>query len=122
MPTHQSPVLSHEKLIVYQVSTKLLALTTKVYKEFPKGYGDIADQLRRASFSIPLNIAEGAGKATRPDSARFFAIARGSALECAAILDGCVMLEIAGKERAQECKRLIFEVVCMLSKMCRPAN
>lgn len=120
MLSKEVPVLSHEKLIVYQTATKLLALTTKVYKEFPKGYGDIVDQLRRASFSIPLNIAEGAGKSTKPDSGRFFAIARGSALECAAILDGCVMLEITRKESAHECKKLIFEIVCMLSKMCRP--
>lgn len=45
------------------------------------------DQLNRASFSIILNIAEGCGRFTPRDQAHFFVIARGSAFECAAILD-----------------------------------
>ena len=45
------------------------------------------DPLDRASTSIALNIAEGNGKYTAPDRCRFFDIARGSALECAACLD-----------------------------------
>ncbi len=47
----------------------------------------VVDQLDRASTSIPLNIAEGNGKFTGADRCRFFDIARGSALECAASLD-----------------------------------
>ena len=46
-----------------------------------------ADQLRRASFSIPLNIAEGSGKFSNPDRRKFFIIARASVFECVAILD-----------------------------------
>ena len=44
-------------------------------------------QLRRASFSIMLNIAEGAGRFTDKDKRNFYVIARGSAFECVAILD-----------------------------------
>ena len=47
----------------------------------------LVDQLDRASTSIPLNIAEENGKFTGADRCRFFDIARGSALECAASLD-----------------------------------
>ncbi len=39
--------------------------------------------------SIPLNIGEGAGKRTKPDCRRYFDIARGSSMECAAALDVC---------------------------------
>jgi four helix bundle protein len=46
--------------------------------------GDVKDQLDRASTSIPLNIAEGNGKYTAKDRCRFFDIAHGSTLECAA--------------------------------------
>jgi len=61
---------------------------TEVIAELPsKGHADIADQLRRAAQSQPLNIAEGAGRTSRPDVAKHYTIARGSAMECAAVLD-----------------------------------
>ena len=44
-------------------------------------YG-LAHQLRRAAVSIPANIAEGFGKRTRADKARFLNIAEGSVEEC----------------------------------------
>jgi four helix bundle protein len=47
----------------------------------------IADQLSRASLSISLNIAEGAGRYSKADKKNFYIIARGSVFECVAILD-----------------------------------
>ena len=48
---------------------------------------ELRDQLDRASSSVVLNVAEGAGRTTTPDKRRFYLIARGSAYECAAIID-----------------------------------
>jgi len=45
------------------------------------------DQLRRASFSIMLNVAEGTSRFSNKDRKNFFVIARGSAFECPAILE-----------------------------------
>lgn len=56
------------------IKTTKLDLTTK-------------DQLRRASFSIVLNLAERSGRFTKPDRRNFFIIARSSVFECVAILD-----------------------------------
>ncbi len=47
----------------------------------------ISNQLKRASLSIPLNIAEGTGRYSKADIKNFYVIARGSAFECAAIFD-----------------------------------
>ncbi len=47
----------------------------------------VNDQLRRASFSVMLNIAEGSGRRTNKAKRNFFVISRGSAFECVAIFD-----------------------------------
>lgn len=47
----------------------------------------IKNQLRRASLSIVLNIAEGTSRFSKPDRRNFCIIARGSIFECVAIFD-----------------------------------
>ncbi len=47
----------------------------------------IKDQLGRAALSIPLNIAEGSGRFSKPDRKNFFIIARSSVFETVAIID-----------------------------------
>ena len=79
-------LFDHEKLTVYQDSIRFVVWAGERLETLPKSLAAY-DQLDRASTSIPLNIAEGNGKYTAPDRCRFFDIARGSALECAACLD-----------------------------------
>ena len=49
--------------------------------------GDLKDQLNRAASGIVLTLAEGSGRATRPDRRRFYVMAFGSIRECQAVLD-----------------------------------
>ena len=72
-------LFDHEKLEVYQACLSFIAWL-EPGGSLPKSLA-VADQLGRASTSIPLNIAEGNGKFTEADRCRFFDIARGSALE-----------------------------------------
>lgn len=111
-------MLSHERLDVYQRSIEFLAAALHIAGKLPRGQAPLADQFRRAAMSIPLNIAEGSGRA--PDSAdraRFRGIARGSAMECGAIMDVVRLLEVAPAVDWAHAKALLVRVVEMLSKM-----
>ena len=70
------------KIQVWQKSHELTLRLYKVTSAFPKEelYG-LTSQIRRASASIPSNIAEGCGRNTQTELARFIHIASGSASE-----------------------------------------
>ena len=95
------------------------ALILRLIADVPRGHAATLDQLRRAASSIPLNIAEGAGRTSVSDAARSYAIARGSAMECAAILDVCQQLGIVDEEGRARGIALLERVVAMLTKLCR---
>ncbi len=69
-------------LQIWQRSHKLTLEIYRITKEFPKSelYG-LVSQMRRSSSSIPANIAEGCGRNTEKDFARFLDNAMGSASE-----------------------------------------
>ena len=111
-------MLSFQRLHVYQCAIEFLALTFRVLAKLPRGHAGIADQMRRAALSIPLNIAEGAGRTTRPDAARHYGIARGSAMECAAIIDALALLNVVDGPEQEAALMLLSRLVAMLTKMC----
>jgi four helix bundle protein len=111
--------LDFERLDVYRCAVDFLTLAARITSHMPRGHSDLRDRLRRASSSIPLNIAEACGKTGSADQAHFNAIARGSALECAAIPDVLQRFGAVGIEDVEQAKTLLSRVVAMLSKMCR---
>jgi len=80
------------KLDVYQKAKEFCILMNKLIS---KGNFDRTtnDQLRRASFSIMLNIAEGSSRFSNKDRKNFMVVARGSAFESAAILEYLVEIK-----------------------------
>lgn len=112
-------MLDYERLDVYQCALQFAALSFQILEKMPRGHGELSDQLRRATISIPLNIAEGAGKTTDRERARYHAIARGSAMECAAIVDLLRLQTLVDVQTATTAKALCVRIVSMLSRMCR---
>ena len=112
-------MLDHERLDGYQTSIGFLAVAFGLVETLPRGCSELRDPLPRAATSIPLKIAEGSGKLDGPDRRRDYAIARGSAMECAAILEVIRLLSAAPNPSLDEGKGLLVRVVEMLSRMCR---
>jgi four helix bundle protein len=112
-------LLDHERLDVYRCSIEFLSLAVRIGSGLARGQGDLRDQLQRASTSIPLNIAEASGKSSAADRARFHTIARGSALECGAVLDVLSVLGAVDRQDLDQGKELLARIVAMLTKLCR---
>ena len=70
-------------LVVWQKAHQVVLVVYRLTKAFPQAevYG-LTSQFRRAAVSIAANIAEGFGKLSKADKARFFNIAQGSLEEC----------------------------------------
>ena len=110
-------MLSFQKLRVYQRSIEFLALSMEVIGALPRGHSELADQLLRAAQSQPRNIAEGAGRRTRVDQARFYTHARGSAMEAAAAFDIMRVMKLLSEPQYAQGIDLLEGIVAMLTKM-----
>ena len=76
--------LDHQKLDVYRHALALLKACDEIIKQLPKGRATLQEQLDSAASSVVANIAEGAGEFSGKEKARFYRIARRSAIEIAA--------------------------------------
>lgn len=108
----------HEKLDVYQESIAFCGWVGEFLGAI-SAKAAAKDQLDRASTSIPLNIAEGNGKFSSKDRARFFEMARGSALECAACLDVLLVRKLASQDQVVLSKERLARIVQMLIGLLR---
>ena len=83
MSADRSPARSFRDLRVWQKAHEFVLAVYRYSESFPERekYG-LAHQLRRAAVSIPANIAEGFGKRSPADKARFLNMAEGSVEEC----------------------------------------
>jgi four helix bundle protein len=107
-------LLDAERLDVYRLALEFHALASVCRL---RGHGALRDQLDRASMSIVLNIAEGAGRRLAADKARFYGIARGSAMESAAAFDIIRLRGLAPLADCRAARTLLVRIVQMLSKL-----
>lgn len=76
-----------ENLDVYNKAKDLNKEVLQFLKENKQIDSYIRDQLKRASISAVINIAEGSGKFSKPDKRNFYTISRGSVYECVSLFD-----------------------------------
>ena len=104
---------------LHRFDAYLLALSFRriVVPWLPLRRAELSDQLDRASISVPLNVAEGAGRSTPRERARHYTIARGSAVECLACLD---LLELeASSPSTLEARATVLRLLNVLTALIR---
>ena len=110
---------SFKDLIVWQKSYQLVLQIYRITKRFPKSeiYG-LSQQMRKASISIPSNIAEGYGRKHKAEYEQFLSIAYGSLLE----LETQFLLakDLGYINKNQTIENLLKEVGSMLYRMLYP--
>ena len=110
--------LSHKKLDVWRASIKLTAIIYELTLLFPKHelYG-LTSQLRRASVSIPSNIAEGAVRKSAKERRRFYEIARSSLVEVDTQLEIADKLNYLSDNDLNKVENKLDHIFAMLSNL-----
>jgi four helix bundle protein len=111
-----TPYLDAERLDCYRLAVEFQTFAAGIASS-RRVSATLRDQLDRASVSAVLCIAEGAGRRTSPDKAHFFTIARGSAAECAAVLDLLVARGLIAPAWHRHGRGLVVRIVQMTSRL-----
>ncbi len=111
-------ITTYTDLIVWQKSMDLVIEIYKLTESFPKTeqYG-IISQMRRASVSIPSNIAEGRRRGSKKEFKQFLVIAYGSGAELETQIEITKRLNYANIEKYKNIDSLLSEVMRMLNKL-----
>ena len=110
--------MSLKNFELYQLAREFLRIAHQIADQLPRGYSELKDQLKRASLSILLNAAEGAGKYSPAEQKRHYTIARGSAFECYAAVDATEVLELVKSASFSRGMEVIDSIISILTKLC----
>ena len=114
-------IRSHKDLKVWQESISLVEDIYQLTSKFPKEelFG-LTSQMRRASISVPSNIAEGAGRNGRSEFTRFLYIALGSLSELETQLEIAIRLKFINENK--EVRDKIYFIKNMIVKLISSLN
>ncbi len=114
-PATSRPHLPHHKLVAYGVAVELLLAVKAAHIRDAK----LRDEALRAAKGACLNCAEGAGRASRADKARVFAIARGEAVEAVAAVEIAAYAGDTTAAAAERCVVIGSRLVALLTGLVR---
>jgi len=110
----------HKKLDVWTSAVDLAQLAYKITDRFPaKEQFGLTSQIRRATVSIPSNIAEGAARQTKKEFIQFLHVSKGSLRELDTQLELAKRLEYLGQTEWEALNELLERVDRMLSGLIR---
>ena len=119
----QERVEDYKDLFVWKRGMELVQAVYRVARQLPKDeIFALSSQIRRASVSIPSNIAEGYGRSSPADYKRFLSIARGSAYEVETQLLLCVSLNYVSQAEVETAIKLVNEIIRMLNVLIPKVN
>ena len=103
---------------VFAIARTVTIHSYKVTQDLPNWEkGNLVQQIRRASLSVLLNIAEGSSKRSAQDRVRFYEIARASLVEVDAALDVCEALGFISKASCSELGKAMNSCFALLSNL-----
>ncbi len=111
-----SLIKSHEDLEIWKLSIRLVKETYLITRSFPSDEKYVlSPQMRRAGISIPLNIAEGAGRKSKKEFINFLNISLGSLSELETQI--IISKELEYLSDYTEIKALIKRIRVMISSL-----
>ena len=109
--------LAFERLEVFQLAADLVAEVQLLNLSLGRGTARLKDQLHRASISVLLNIAEGAGEFSPAEKAHFYRIALRSTTECVGCFVVITRLKWLDPEKFADAREYAYRIVSMLTKL-----
>jgi four helix bundle protein len=110
--------LNHKTLDVYKAAHEMLLECYKITSLLPQEEKYVlVSQIRRASLSVKLNIAEGASGKSPAERKRFYEVARSSVVEIDSAMEAVVDLKYIRLENLQKIGVLLNRCFSMLCKM-----
>lgn len=119
--TKQGRLFSHEDLDVYQSSLTLSSWIERMQTNFTCS-ADLLSKLDNATTAIPLNIAEGTGRFSGTDQAKFFGIAYKAAIQSSALVDLVAVSESAVLPSLDEGREMLRRIAAMLTSLSKAAT
>jgi len=116
--TKRGNLFSHEDLDVYQTELQLISWLESVSSQFACS-SDLLSKLDKSTTSIVLNTAEGNGRFTGTDQAKFLGIAYEATVQSASLMDLATANDPAGRSLADEGRGVLGRIAAMLASLAK---
>jgi four helix bundle protein len=112
-----------KNLKVWQMGMDLVVMVYSIVKDYPKEERyDLVSQITRSAISVPSNIAEGSGRNTDKDFAKYLSQSLGSLYELETQIITSYRLNYMSEEKSEEVIKVINELEKMLIGFIRKIN